>query len=104
MNPGYVDGAAVDSAVYEAMAAEDPAILEKTRVILESAPFPGPSLVVFAGIDPKLEETLLAALLGMQEDAEGREILSELNLVRFAPPDKAAYDAVRTLAKKVEHH
>ncbi len=99
-----VDGAAVDSLVYEQMMREDPSIAEKTRVLLKSPPFGMPPLVVPASIDPGLRSALLTTLLGMNTDEKGRQILSSLHIDRFVPPTPHMFDSVKVNVLYWEAH
>ena len=99
---GYVDGAAVDSLVYDQMVDEDPSIAQKTRIILKSPPFGMPPIVVPLEIDPVLKQQLLTVLLDMHADPEGRKILTALRINRFVVPDDGLFDSVREAAKAWE--
>ena len=92
---GYVDGAAVDSLVYEQVVSKDSSILETTKVIQKSPPYGMPPLVVSPEVDPALREELLSVLLSMHEDGAGRKVLTSLTLDRFVVPDNTLYDDIR---------
>ncbi len=94
-----VDGAAVDSLVYDQMVEERPSIGSKTKVILESPEYGMPPLVVPPGIDPALEQQLLTILLQMHEDAEGRKVLESLGIQQFREPPGDLFDSVRVNAE-----
>jgi phosphonate transport system substrate-binding protein len=98
----FVDGAAVDSLVYEQVVRQEPAIAAQTRTILKSPPFGMPPLVVPPRIDPSLRQALLEALLNMHQAAEGRKILASLQIDRFVVPEAGLYDSVRAAAAQVE--
>lgn len=98
----YVDGAAVDSLVYDQMLAEDPALADRMKVIVRSPPFGIPPLVVHPGIDPVLRESLRENLLDMHQSPEGRQVLSTVNIDRFVLPDTSLYDGVRRAADIAE--
>ena len=95
----YVDGAAVDSLVYDQMVEEDPAVAERTKIILKSPPYGMPPIVVPRRIDPDLKQQLLSALLHMHADAEGKKILTSLRIDRFVVPDDALFDSVREASR-----
>lgn len=99
---GYVDGAAVDSLVYQQMTEEDPSVAERTRIILQSPPLGMPPVVVPPRLEPTLKERLRAVLLGMHTDPEGQKVLRSLRIDRFVVPDKRMFDSVRELAELVE--
>lgn len=94
---GLVDGAAVDSLVYEYWARLDSEFVKRTRVIEKWGPFGINPLVVSPGIDPVLKEHLRSLLLNMDQDPEGRDILDSLFIDRFTVPDDGIYDSVRRM-------
>jgi len=98
----HVDGAAVDSLVYEQMVEEDPSIAEKTKVIDTSPEFGMPPVVVPPQIDPELKGKLLEVLLDMHLDAEGRKVLASLRFDKFIRPRAGLFDSVRQNAEYLE--
>lgn len=98
---GWVDGAAVDSLVYQALLEQDPFYRARTRVLWESEPFGAPPVVAPPGLDPDLRARLRAVLLEMDRDREGREVLALLGLDRFVPGDDRLYDSARKVLEAV---
>lgn len=94
---GIVDGAAVDSVVYQQMVLKEPGLGEETKVIQESPPFGMPPLVVPAGISPDLEAQMRTVLFNMHTDSDGKEILGSLAIDRFVAAQKTLYDSVQQL-------
>lgn len=94
----YVDGAAVDSLVYEQMVRDDPPLAGLVRILQKSPAFGMPPLVVHPRMDALLREQVQAALLAMHEDPAGREALSRVGIDRFFLPDPRIYDSVRRAA------
>jgi phosphonate transport system substrate-binding protein len=97
-----VEGAAVDSLVYEHMATEGSAVRTKTRVILKSPPFGMPPLVVPADLDPVLEKRMREVLLAMHEEEAGEKALAKLGITRFRVPPEGLYESVREAAAAME--
>ncbi|MGQ9554975.1 MAG: PhnD/SsuA/transferrin family substrate-binding protein, partial [Anaerolineae bacterium] len=95
----WVDGAAVDSLVYEALVAQSSPLVERMRVIWRSEAFGAPPVVVRSDLDASTKEQLRRALLGMAEDEEGREALTSLGVDRFVPADDRLYDSARALLR-----
>jgi phosphonate transport system substrate-binding protein len=93
-----VDGAAVDSLVYEYTIARDPTYSGKTRLIGKMGPFGIPPIVVHPQIDETLKSQLRAVLLAMSDDEEGRSALSALMIDRFVIVDDSIYDSIREMA------
>ncbi len=86
-----VEAAAVDSLIYESAKGKDPALAAKVKVIWESEPFGPPPVVVRRDLDPLLEASLRTAFLGLDEDPEGRDILSAIGIQRFVPAREEDY-------------
>jgi phosphonate transport system substrate-binding protein len=94
---GLVDGAAVDSLIWEYANKTNPEHTSKTRIIWKSPPYGIPPVAVRPGIGAGLEEKLKETLLGVHEDEEGREILKGMMIERFVPGDDRAYDTIRRM-------
>ena len=92
-----VDGAAVDSLIWEYLKAEDPKWTAQTRIIYRSTPCGIPPVVVSPGIAPQLKEKLRSAFLNMHNDPRGREILKRILIDRFTVIEDGAYDSIRQM-------
>ncbi len=92
---GQVDGAAVDSLVYEMMLRKNPSLKAKVRLISTSPPFGMPPLVVHPRIDPKLKASLRETLLKMHLDPEGEKALAAIGIDKFVVPEAGIYESVR---------
>jgi phosphonate transport system substrate-binding protein len=102
-----VDGAAVDSLIWEYLNRAKPEFTSKTRIIDVSESYGIPPVVVRHNLDPRLKERLRQALLTMHESPAGREILAGMMIDRFVPADDANYDSIRAInrwlsEKKIE--
>ncbi len=96
-----VDGAAVDSLIWEYTALKSPEITARTRIIVRSEPYGIPPIVVRPGFDPLLKKQLLELLLQAGKDPEGREILKGMMIDGFVPGDDRNYDTIRTMNARV---
>ncbi|MBI5870024.1 MAG: phosphate/phosphite/phosphonate ABC transporter substrate-binding protein [Actinobacteria bacterium] len=96
-----VDGAAVDSLIWNYFNAKNPELTSKTRIILKSPPYGMPPVVVPPGLDPALKEKLKSVLLHMHEDEQGRKILAEIRIDRFVEAEDGLYDSVREMENSV---
>lgn len=94
---GVVDGAAVDSLVFDYMRHTEPDVVAKVKVIGRWGPFGISPVVVNPGLDLTLKAELRSALLGMDEDSAGRDVLRHLGVDRFVVPDDGIYDSVREM-------
>lgn len=94
---GIVDGAAVDSLIWEFMTRQHPELAAKTRILLRSDPYGIPPFVVRPGIDEGLKKRLLQVLLQAADDEEGRLILKGMMIDRFVAGDDRNYDSIRAM-------
>jgi|Deesub1362A_J573_1020465.scaffolds.fasta_scaffold00570_12 phosphonate transport system substrate-binding protein len=99
---GIVDGAAVDSLIWDYKNITEPRITSRTRIIKVSPPFGIPPVVASPYSDKELIEEIRSILLGMHTDEEGRRILEKLRIKRFAPPDNVSYASIEEMLKVVE--
>jgi phosphonate transport system substrate-binding protein len=98
----FVDGAAVDGIVFEQMVAEDPSILRKVKILDKSPPFAIPPIVANQHLDHKLKEEVLAILLNMNKDKQGKRILASLQIERFTIPDRNLFAPLRQAIGRLE--
>jgi len=96
-----VDGAAVDSLIWEYTALNSPDITARTRIIVRSEPYGIPPIVVRPGFDPLQKKRVLELLLHAGEDPEGREILKGMMIDGFVPGDDRNYDTIRMMNTRV---
>ena len=92
-----VDGAAVDSLIWEYDNLKNPKFTSKTKIIEKSPPYGIPPIVVRPGMDPKLKERLRAVFLNAHKDPKGREILKNMMIDKFVLLDDHAYDSIREM-------
>jgi phosphonate transport system substrate-binding protein len=101
---GTVDGASVDSLIYDYLAARFPAKTRGTRVLWTSPPYGIPPVVVHPRIDPVLRSRVQEALLLMHDDPRGKAILENIRVERFVIARDADYDSVRDVERWLERH
>jgi len=97
-----VDGAAVDSLVYDFVVARNPEYGQRTRIIQRSSPYGIPPVVVHPALNPELKARLKAILLDMHNSQEGQHILAALDIDRFVVVDDSAYDTARQVLEATE--
>lgn len=96
---GLVDGAAVDSLIWDYYQEKDPVFTSKTKVIRRSEPFGIPPIVVPQALDPELKKHLRDIFFNMHMDPEGRQILSSLMIDRFIQPQDDWYQSVEVISR-----
>jgi phosphonate transport system substrate-binding protein len=99
---GVVDGAAVDSLIWEYADRTNPEFTSKTRVILKSPPYAIPPLVVPGNLDPQIKERLKQILLNAHNDSKGRELLNKMMIDKFVVVEDRAYDSIREMKRWLE--
>ena len=93
-----VDGAAVDSIVYDFMASTDSPYAGQTKVIHRSPPFGIPPVVVPPTLTPALKKRLRQVFLTMHEEQRGRDILAGMRIERFVEVEDRNYQSIRDMA------
>ncbi|HSN14939.1 MAG TPA: phosphate/phosphite/phosphonate ABC transporter substrate-binding protein [Anaeromyxobacteraceae bacterium] len=104
VNAGQVDGASVDSLIYDYLAKRTPARVRNVRILAKSIPYGIPPVVSTRAADPRVKARLRDVVLGMHQDPEGRRILEGIGIDRFIVPKDSDYDAVREMEKWLNQH
>lgn len=99
---GAVDGAAVDSLIWEYENHTNPKFTSKTKIIEKSPPHGIPPVVIRHGIALELKERLRQIFLNVHIDAKGREILKGMMIEKFVLIDNKAYDSIREMKQWVD--
>jgi phosphonate transport system substrate-binding protein len=98
---GVVDGAAVDSLIYDDLVRSAPDIRAATRVIHQSPPYGVAPVVVSTRIPPERRAAIRNALLHLHEDPEARAALGLVGFDRFSAPEPGLYaDAAALLGAR----
>ncbi len=96
-----VDGAAVESIVFEHMLKTGSQYARQTKVIKRSPPYGTPPVVVTRDVDPTLRRKVRDAFLRMQKTAKGKAILGAMMIDGFAEVSDSNYDTIRTMERAV---
>jgi phosphonate transport system substrate-binding protein len=99
-----VDGASVDSIVYDYMVATGSPYAKQTKIIHRSPKFGIPPVVVPPNISPYLKESLRSIFLEMHDDPEGKLILEGMKIERFVEVPDANYDAIRAMRAFIKNN
>ncbi len=92
-----VDGASVDSLIWEYYNHIDPAKTSRTRIIKKSESYGIPPLVVSVHFPPKEKARIRDLLLSMHLDPAGQGILKRLMISRFEKPLEKWYEPIRQM-------
>lgn len=98
----FVDGASVDSYVYDYLAATNPDLTAKTRIIERSLPHGITPVVVRADLAAPAKARIRTVLLEMDQDVKGREILKQLMIKRFVVVPDRLFDSIRDMLRFVD--
>ena len=96
---GLVDGAAVDSLIWEYFRNVDPELTQPTRIIKKSEPYAIPPVVASRSFPEEKRRQTKDFLLSMHLDAEGRRILDGLMIDRFIVPPSDWFDSVKQIQR-----
>jgi phosphonate transport system substrate-binding protein len=94
---GMVDGAAVDSLIWEYLNERNPELTSQTKIIARSPPYGIPPVVVRPGLPADLKEELGRIFLNAHLDEKGQAILAKMKIDKFVPIDDKAYDSIREM-------
>jgi len=92
-----VDGAAVDSLIWEYLNKIKPELTGKTRILLKSDPYAIPPFVVHPALDPALKEKLRTIMLNAHTSPKGKALLDKMMTDQFVPISDSDYDSIREM-------
>ena len=93
-----VDGASIDSLIYDYAAKKNPAYTSQTKIIKKSPAYGIPPLVVKRDLDPALKNKIRNILLNMHADPAGKAILDGIMVDKFIVPKDTDYNSVREMS------
>lgn len=96
-----VDGAAVESIVYEYMLKTGSPYARQTKIIKRSPPYGIPPVVVTGNIDPMLKKKVKDAFLAMQKTPKGKAILDAMMIDGFVEVPDKNYDGIREMDRAI---
>jgi phosphonate transport system substrate-binding protein len=94
-----IDAAAIDSTVLAIEQEKDARLTAELRRLTSFPPSPIPPLVVAKSVPGSLRQAIRKALLGMDEGENGRAILHQTGLKRWAGVTDSDYDPIREMAE-----
>lgn len=96
---GRADIGSAKNTVFDHLIKKEPSIEQELQIIAQSPPVPEVALCVKSELDPDLLEKLQIALLKMDQTVEGRRVLKQLEVKRFAPSSPADFSVVLEMAE-----
>lgn len=94
----FVDGASIDSLIYDYAVKKNPVYTSRTKIIRKSAPYGIPPVVVRRETNPALKRRIKNILLNMHNDPKGKTILDGIMVDRFIVPKDSDYNTVREMS------
>jgi len=104
VSENLIDGAAVDSLIWEYMNRKTPEITSKTRIIEKSPPYGIPPIVVSKSIDPDTVKKLSEIFINAHLDPQGKEFLKGMMVDKFVVVNDNDYDSVREMLAWTKKH
>lgn len=101
---GVVEGASVDSLIWEYTDRIHPELTVKTKIIEKSPPYAVPPVAVRKGLSPALKRELRTVFLNAHRDERGKELLDKMMIDKFVILDDSAYDSVREMKSWISRH
>jgi len=92
-----VDGASVNSIIWDYYHALNPDYTSKTKIIKKSEFFGGPPLVASKFISDDLKSEIRKVLSEMHQNSEGKNILNTLRVDYFIPSEKSWYESIKQM-------
>ena len=99
---GLVDGAAVDSLIWDYANNKDPVYTDKTKIVAKSQPYGIPPVAVHPDTNPGMKNDIQNILITMHNDPKGADILMNINIDRFIIINDSVYDPVREIREFAE--
>jgi phosphonate transport system substrate-binding protein len=99
---GIVDGAAVDSLIWEYLNTTNPEFTSRTRILQRSPAYALPPVAVPRNLDQGLKARMKQAFLNAHLDPKGKQILRKMKIDKFVEIDDRAYDSVRKMQDWLE--
>lgn len=98
---GLAHAGCIDGYVWETMQLQNMTSAAKTQVVWKSDLYGFPPIVVRHGDRNSALPALGVALLTMQDEPQGQDLLRALNLNGFSKPNPALFDSIKALATSV---
>lgn len=99
---GYVDGASVDSVIYEAFILKNPELAKHLKIVERFGPYPVPPIIIRKQIPEQIKDKIQMVFLGMNQDEKGKSILKSMAIERFSAPDGASYQKIEQIKQFIK--
>lgn len=103
VNRNVIDGAAVDSLIYDFIKAKNPQDVANIEIIDVSPAFMSPPFVASANLPKEMASKIRNILINMDKDEEGRNILRLIGIDKFTVPANADLQTIFEMKRYVEN-
>jgi phosphonate transport system substrate-binding protein len=97
-----VDGAAVDSLIWEYLNINNPDITSRTKIVVKSQPYGIPPVVVPKKTAAEDKKRLREIFLNLHNEEDSRKILKNMLIDKFVVVDDSIYDSIRHMETAIE--
>ena len=97
-----VDGAAVDSLIFDYIKERRPGLVDEVKIIEESPPFGIPMIVARPDLNQDLKSKLRSFLLSADSDSQIKDVLANMEIEKFTIIDDSAYNSIREMINFIE--
>ena len=101
VHKGFVEGASVDSIVYEHTSRVSPHLTKDLKVIQKFGPFPSTPFVASNRLDAYTVKIIRDALLEMHNDEEGRKILRSMGIYSYTYLEPKHYKVIANMIEYI---
>lgn len=101
---GFVEGASVDSMVYDVFISKNPQYKKKLMVINNFGGYPAPPFVIRKDITFVKKTKLQNSFLNMHKDNIGKSILKSLAIEKFVKPNDISYQKIEEIKSFISKH
>jgi len=99
---GVVDGAAVDSLIFDYIKERKSGLTENVKIIEVSPPFGIPMVVVRPDFNQELKSKLRSSLLSADSNPEIKDALANMEIEKFSILEDSAYNSIRDMINFIE--
>ena len=97
---GLVEGAAIDSLIYDQLINANPDLADNTKIIERWGPYGIPPVVINPALDSNLRQELQDLFLNLHNFDEGMAILANLEIDKFVVVPDDIYDSIRDMKRQ----
>ncbi len=102
VSKGIVDGASVDSLIFDFFKKNEPESVKNIRIIKKSVPFGIPPIVVNSHVDRKIKRKFRKILVEMYRTKTGKKILLGLGVDKFIAVKKDIYSSLKKMVGSIK--